>query len=216
MIYYIFENISKFIADHLFSLCNMAWWRWGCVSCLFCFNFLDSFFRMTFSLFPLFPHFFSWILDFFFCVIWKTLQLVNCSHVFIVVEFGLVCAALSGGSYQLPLPVALVSSICLHSPTWPFGAGNAFDISSDDCLKSPLMIWCVFYVCVECWGWGRLGGFKGPQQCPEICIVSKTLHSEMNGPKCPANAPTRTHLTSRQTKPNWTELNRTEQNRNQS
>lgn len=169
--------------------------------------------------------FFAWLFPFFrfsltfsagfwtfFCVIWKTLQLVNCSHVFIVVEFGLVCAALSGGSYQLPLPVALVSSICLHSPTWPFGAGNAFDISSDDCLKSPLMIWCVFYVCVERCGWGRLGGvLRGRNNALKFALLAKHYTAKWTGQSARQTHP---HAHTWQVaKPNQAELNRTEPNK---
>lgn len=59
--------------------------------CLFCFNFLDFFFPPAFF-FAFLPTFFSAIpLGFFFRYL-KNSSVLNCCHVFIVVEFGLVCA----------------------------------------------------------------------------------------------------------------------------
>lgn len=57
--------------------------------CLFCFNFLSIFF---FAFFLFLPTFFSGFpLGFFFRYL-KNSSVLNCCHVFIVVEFGLVCA----------------------------------------------------------------------------------------------------------------------------
>lgn len=69
--------------------CSIASHCVRCIAfCLFCFNFLSIFF----CFFLFLPTFFSaFPLGFFFRYL-KNSSVLNCCHVFIVVEFGLVCA----------------------------------------------------------------------------------------------------------------------------